>query len=395
MEIETLRQYVRLLAKRYHSSGKRRKGIILDELCATAELNRSYATRLLNNGHMRRRNRPGRKSKYRDGEFLVVLGRLWKATHYLCGKLLKVAIPRYLSFYELEYGELREEQKALLLSISAASIDRVLKPAKARYGLSLTRPGNMLREEIPIRTDYWSNIVPGYLEGDSVAHCGGSMRGPFIWTMTFIDIATTWVETRAVWTLNGENTVEAIREIRKAFPFAIVALDFDNGSEFINNIVIHFCSKESIALTRSRPYRKNDNAHVEQKNFSVVRQMMGYGRLENPELVTVMNDLYANEWSWHNNLFRPSFKLKTKTRIGSRYHRKYDTPMTPYERVLASSAVPEEKKEQLRELYASLNPFGLNRSMELKMRHIRKLSRVTFEQWQVAHRQTASLHLPF
>jgi hypothetical protein len=395
MDHKAFRQYVQAVAKRYHSSGKRQKGVILDELSATAGLNRNYATRLMNNGHKRKRAKSGRKSKYSDPEFRLALRRVWSAAHYLCGKLLKVAIPRYLPFYDLEYGSLEAEHKEKILAISAASIDRVLRPEKAKHGKSMTRPGSMLREEIPIRTDYWSNVSPGFMEGDSVAHCGGSMKGPFIWTITFIDIATTWVETRAVWTLNGDNTVEAIRDMRKSLPFGLIALDFDNGGEFMNNVVVYFCSKEGIALTRSRPYRKNDNAHVEQKNNSVVRQLMGYGRFENPTLVSIMNDLYRKEWNYFNNFFRPSFKLKVKTRIGSKYSRKYDTPMTPYDRVLESPAVGEERKQQLREFYATLNPFELRKSMDLKVQQIKKLSRVTFDDWQQLHAQTPSLHLPF
>lgn len=393
MDHKAFRQYAKDLSKRYQGSNKRQKSIILDELCATAGLNRSYATRLLNWGHKRNRSKPGRRSKYGEPAFRRALQRFWSASEYLCGKLLKQAIPRYLPHYPNEYEVLTEEVRTKLLAISPATIDRVLRPVKAQRGFSCTRRGQMLREEIPIRTDYWSNICPGFLEGDSVAHCGGSLRGAFFWTITLVDIATTWVESRAVWTLSGENTVTALRSIRAALPFPVVALDFDNGGEFINNVVMRYCMNENIALTRSRPNQKNDNAHIEQKNDSVVRQFLGYGRLENPDLRVPLNDLYCNEWSWYNNFFRPSFKLREKTRIGSKYTRKYDTPMTPYDRVLLSDVVSEAKKQQLREFYASLNPFQFRNTMQRKLQQIRRLSKITFEQWQQT-RQTLTLNLP-
>lgn len=393
MDHKTFRQYVKVVTKRYHEAGKREKSKILDELCATAELNRSYATRLLNWGHSRNRGKPGRKSKYNEPGFRQVLIRFWCSSEYLCGKLLKIAIRKYLPHYREVYGALEPEHEQKLLSISPATIDRILRPSKAKRGLGATRRGNMLREEISIRTDYWSNICPGFMEGDSVAHCGGSLRGQFIYSLMFVDIATTWVETRAVWTLNGENTVEALRSIRDSVPFPIIAWDFDNGGEFINNVVVRYCTKEGIGLTRSRPYQKNDNAHVEQKNNSVVRQFMGHGRLDNPDLIPVMNDLYMREWCWYNNFFRPSFKLKEKTRIGSKYRRKYDTPMTPFDRVMESSAVSKEKKEQLQSLYASLNPFLLRKAMHAKLNKIQKLSKTTFNEWQEAQ-ETTSLNLP-
>ncbi len=163
-------------------------------------MNRNYATGLLNNGHKRKRAGSGRESKFADPEFRPALRRMWSAAHHLCGKLLKAAMPRYVDFYHSEYGPLREEDREKLPAISAASIDRALRPVEARHGKTMTRPGSLLVEEIPVRTDYWSNLSHGFLEGNSAAHCGGSIKGPFIWTITFIDIATTWVETRAVWT---------------------------------------------------------------------------------------------------------------------------------------------------------------------------------------------------
>jgi hypothetical protein len=185
----------------------------------------------------------------------------------LCGRLLKAAIPAYIPFYEEVYGALSSEDTALLGSISPATIDRILRPRKAPLGKgkSLTRGGKLRREEIPILTDYWNNVQPGFMEADTVAHCGNSVQGPFIWTLTMTDIATSWTENRAVWTRNADNTIAAIRDIHASLPFSLRGFDCDNGGEFLNDKVIRYCTKEGIQLTRSRPYRKNDNAHVEQK----------------------------------------------------------------------------------------------------------------------------------
>lgn len=394
MTLQGKREYYQAVIKRYHKSGKKQKGIILSEFCAVTGLNRSYAIRLMNDGYRHRRKKPGRRSKYDNGEFRLVLARFWSGTQYLCGKLLKAAIPAYLPFYEELWGEVSSEHRQLLLQISPATIDRVLKPnrVKSGKGKSLTKGGKLQRQQIPILTDYWSDVFPGYMETDTVAHCGSSVQGPFIWTLTMTDIATSWTENRAVWTRNADNTIAAIRDIKSGLPFRVHGLDCDNGSEFLNEKVIRFCAKEGIALTRSRPYKKNDNAHVEQKNYTTARQLFGYGRLENPDLVPVMNDIYANEWSWFNNFFRPCFKLKEKIKVGSKYKRIYDTPKTPYQRVLESTAIPDEVKDTLREFYATLNPFKLQQVMDKKLQRVKKLAKVTFEEWSTSPAGQRSLN---
>ena len=250
----------------------------------------------------------------------------------MCGKLLKRALPRWVPLYEHFHGPIAEPQRQKLLLISAATIDRVLRPvrAKAGKGRSLTKPGSILRNEIEICGSIWDEARPGFIEADTVAHCGSSSQGPFVVSVTLTDIATQWTETRAVWTKTAERVVAAIQDIEVAMPFPIQGFDCDNGSEFLNDHLIRYFKKKRIPLTRSRPYRKNDNAHVEQKNWMHARQLFGYAHFENPDLVPVMNDIYARLWSPYKNFFIPGMKLKEKIRVGSRIIRKYDTPMAPY-----------------------------------------------------------------
>lgn len=394
MTLRGRREYFQAVIRRYHRSGKGQKGIILSEFCATTGLNRSYVIRLFNAGYRQQRKKPGRRSKYDTAGFRLVLARFWSGTQYLCGRLLKAAIPAYIPFYEEMYGALSSEDRALLGSISPATIDRILRPKKAQLGKgrSLTRGGKLRREEIPILTDYWNNVQPGFMEADTVAHCGNSVQGPFIWTLTMTDIATSWTENRAVWTRNADNTIAAIRDIHSGLPFNLRGFDCDNGGEFLNDKVIRYCTKEGIQLTRSRPYRKNDSAHVEQKNYTTARQLFGYGRLENPDLIPLMNDLYKHEWCWFNNFWRPCFKLKEKIKVGSKYKRIYDTPKTPYQRVLENPTIPDEKKDELKALYATMNPFALQKAMDKKLRRIKQLAKITFEEWQQSPQGQRSLN---
>jgi hypothetical protein len=269
-----------------------------------------------------------------------------------------------------------------LLSVSAATIDRLLKPVRAthgRKGLGGTKPGSLLKNQIPIRTHFWDVSQPGFMEADTVAHCGNSLAGDFVWSLTMTDIHTTWTENRATWNKGAEGVLTQIKDIEAWLPFALLGFDCDNGSEFLNyHLLRYFTDHPSApAFTRSRPYKKNDNAHVEQKNWSHVRQLFGYDRFEDRGLVDLMNDLYANEWSLYQNHFCPSMKLREKRRINSKYYKKYDAPQTPYLRVLASEHVTEEAKERLRNLHMSLNPFILKRTIEKKLKVIFQHVKVT------------------
>ncbi len=383
MGINERQAYLKAIRSRYWRARKKVKVTILDEFCAVCGYHRKYAIRLLNQrGKARKKRRPGRKPIYASPELLTALKRIWFASDQMCSKKLKAAIPLWLPYYETVYKPLTPETQGKLLLVSAATIDRLLKPVRVvhgRKGLSGTRPGTLLKNQIPIRTHFWDVSQPGFMEADTVAHCGNSLAGSFIWSLTMTDIHTTWTESRATWDKGAEGVLAQIQDIEDRLPFALQGFDCDNGSEFLNwHLLRYFTDHPSVtSFTRSRPYKKNDNAHVEQKNWSHVRQLFGYDRFEDRQILPLMNDLYANEWSLYQNHFCPSMKLKEKKRINSKYFKKYDPPRTPYDRVMASEHVSDKTKEHLQTVHESLNPFILKKNIEKKLRVIFKKVKVT------------------
>ena len=375
--------YLKAIRPRYWRARKKVKVTILDEFCAVCGYNRKYAIRLLNQcGKPRKKRRPGRRSIYASPELLMALKRIWFASDQMCSKKLKAAIPLWLPHYETVYKPLTPETQHRLLTVSAATIDRLLKPVRVvhgRKGLSGTRPGSLLKNQIPIRTHFWDVSQPGFMEADTVAHCGNSLAGSFIWSLTMTDIHTTWTENRATWDKGAQGVLVQSQDIEDGLPFALQGFDCDNGSEFLNwHLLRYFTDHPSVtSFTRSRPYKKNDNAHVEQKNWSHVRQLFGYDRFEDRQILPLMNDLYANEWSLYQNHFCPSMKLREKKRINSKYYKKYDSPRTPYDRVMASEHVSDKTKEHLQTVHESLNPFILKKNIEKKLRVIFKKVKVT------------------
>jgi hypothetical protein len=304
-----------------------------------------------------------------------ILWQIWKAAEQPCGKRFKELLPTWLPFYELEKGSLPDDVRKRFLSISAAQIDRLLAPRKARVGhrgRSGTKPGGLLKTQIPIRTDNWDITRPGFLEADTVAHCGTRLEGDFIWCVTYCDIYSGWTCNRAVWNKGAEGIVNATREVEASLPFELLGFDTDNGSEFLNwHLVRYFQDrKKAVGFTRSRPYKKNDNCHVEQKNWTHVRQLLGYDRLGEEEFLKPINDLYRDCWEPLNNYFLPSAKLDKKSREGAKVKRKHDKPKTPCDRLLSCAEVSEEGKKKLREVRAGLNPFELHRKLEEGLRAI-------------------------
>ena len=373
--------YLWAIRQRYAQASRSGKKLILDEFCAVCGFNRKYAIRILNRPLKRHKRKPGRKSRYTEPRFLQVLSCIWKATDFMCSCRLKAIIPEWLPFYEQSYEPIADETRTLLLSISRATLDRVLRPLRARYGKGLcgTRPGTMLRNQIPIRTDNWDITSPGFMEADTVAHCGNSLAGDFIWSLTMTDIHTAWTECRAVWSKGSKDVIEQVKDIERHLPFPLQGFDCDNGSEFLNyHLVRYFSDRETpVHFTRSRPYKKNDNAHVEQKNWTHPRHLLGYDRLDDTNLIPLINNLYSTEWSLYQNHFCPSLKLLSKTRIGSKYKKTYEKPTTPYNRVMTSPHVSEEVKKQLLHLQKTLNPFQLKKRIEQKLRTIFKNVSVT------------------
>jgi len=374
--------YLESILPRYKAAGKHAKKLILDEFCAVCGYNRKYAIRLLNKPANRTKTaKRGRKSKYNNPLFLKVLHEIFKACDYMCSIRFKAVIPQWLPYYEQEYGAVADEAKTLLNSVSRATLDRILKPIRAKHqkGMCGTKPGTLLRNQIPIRTDNWDINSPGYMEADTVAHCGGSMAGEFVWSLTMTDIHTGWTECRAVWNKDSVGVREQIKDIESKLPFKLLGFDSDNGSEFINHVLVdYFANREKpVQFTRSRPNKKNDNAHVEQKNWTHARHLLEYHRIDDSALLAMINDLYANEWSIYQNLFCPSMKLIHKERFKSKYRKSYEKPKTPYQRLVESDKIPQNIKKQLNTTYNTQNPFILKNKIQLKLKAILKDVTVT------------------
>jgi hypothetical protein len=276
--------------------------------------------------------------------------------------------------------EIPEEIARKLVKISPAQIDRLLRPIRAHYPARRrrgTRPGSLVAQQIPIRTDNDDVSEPGFFEVDTVAHGGASTEGDFVWSVVFTDLVTTWTEARATWNRTAAGVQENVAEFEQNLPFPLLGFDSDNGGEFINyGLRAFLCERHKpVHFTRSRAYKKNDNAHVEQKNWTNVRQLLGYERLDCPAVAPLLNDLYRNEWRQFQNFFCPSFKLESKKRIGGQVKKKYGQPQTPYARVLACDNVSEQSKAGLRPEFARMNPFELKRQIERKLKQIFTVNR--------------------
>jgi hypothetical protein len=372
-------EYLLAIWGRYQRVGRRFKSKILDEFCSVCGYARKYAIGLLNREPHARRKRPGPRRRY-DAALLEPLKFLWLKSEQMCSKRLKAALPLWLPFYEQKQGALPESVRRKLLRISPATIDRLLRKTRAHYpgrGLCGTRAGRLLKHQIPIRTDNRDIDRPGFLEADTVAHCGTSMAGSFIWSLTFTDIFSQWTENRAVWNKGAAEVLAQVKDLEATLAFELLGFDVDNGSEFL---AFHlwrylFDRPRPVSMTRSRPYRKNDQAHVEQKNWTHVRQLLGYQRLERPELLPLINDLYRT-WGRFHNFFCPTLKLQSKVRKGSKTLRKYSAPQTPFQRLLDSVHLPLEKKNQLRAQHQQLNPLELKDEIEQKLKLVFDRARV-------------------
>jgi hypothetical protein len=377
MTIQSKREYLQAIRQRYLKASKESKSPILDEFCNNCGYNRKYAIRLLNvqNKPGRAKKSPGPKTRYQPKQVLTPLKRIWFATDQMCSKKLKAAIPLWLPFYEQQYSPVNEQVRTQLHTMSPATIDRLLQPVRIQYkkGRCGTKPGTLLKNQIPIKTSNWDATEPGFFEADTVAHCGNSMAGDFVWSLSFTDIATSWTENRAVWNKGAHGVLTQIKDIESELPFEIQGFDCDNGSEFLNYHLLRYLTdrpQKPVKFTRSRPYRKNDNAHVEQKNWSHVRQLFGYDRFGDHRIVDLINDLYKNEWPLYNNFFCPTLKLKSKHRVKSKYVKTYEFPKTPYQRLILSETVSSEAKQKLTETFLKLNPFSLKKMIESKLKLI-------------------------
>jgi len=371
------REYFHAIYKRYKYAVKHHKSKILDEFCQVCGYNRKYAIDKLNNRKPGRpKNKPGKPSVYNIPVIVEPLKKVWLTANLPCSKRLVAILPMWLPFVP----NLSEEVKNKLLKISAPTIDRILKPIRAKHkyrGFSMTKPGTLLRKSIPIKLDQWNEFKPGFLESDTVHHCGSSMAGQYAVTVDTVDLASGWNEARATWGLGHSGVLNQIKDIELSLPFKLLGFDSDCGGEFINQALVDYLmnrQQNPVQFTRSRPYHKNDNAHIEQKNWTHIRQWLGYYRFDNPDIVPLLNDLYKNEWGLFHNFFLPSVKLMAKNRVGSQTIKKHDDPKTPYQRLLESDHIDAQIKLKLIEQFKKLNPFELREGIEVKLKNIFKLA---------------------
>lgn len=366
MPIEVKRILLQKLKLRYLKANRRQKTLILDEFCATTELSRKHAIRLLNGEIKSHREHPGPKYKYPSDVRRHVIA-LWEACGRLCSAKMPSAIKEWLPYYE----GASDEARFLLTQISSSTIERIIQGHRALVakGRSLTRQ-SMLKNKIPIKLLDASVTEPGFTEADTVAHCGTSMAGEFVNTLKMTDIFSGWTEVRAVWGKRSTEVLKAVMAIENVLPFKIKGFASDNGNEFLNNdLWTYFDQREQkVHFVRRRPYKKNDNAHVEQKNWTHVRQLLGYDRLDHEWDVECINDIYQNYWLPLWNFFTPVMKLKSKTRIGGRIVKLYDEPTTPYQRLLQSPNLSQEEKQALMARRENLNPFHLRTELEKKLK---------------------------
>jgi len=366
--------YLKAIYVRYQKVSKPLRARILDEFCQVCDYNRKYAIRLLNGPTPQKPKTitpKGRRHTY-GSKMISALTAIWEAAGYPCSVRLKALLPLWLPWAIKRLGLTVEMQKQLL-AISPATIDRRLKGKRGQLKTRLygrTKPGTLLKHHIPIKTDNWDVKTPGFTEIDLVSHSGNSASGEFLHSLNVTDIHTTWVESRAVMGKSQIAVLNAMRDIAQALPFKLLGIDSDNGSEFINYHLKTFCDQKSIQLTRGRPYKKDDNAHIEQKNWTHVRKILGYLRYDTLAAQQAINELYRNELQILQNLFLPAMKLHKKTRVGSKLKRCYDKPQTPLERVLQCPQADPVKVQRLKRLRDQTDPFELAKRIEHKLERI-------------------------
>ena len=370
-------EYFKAIYSRYRQVSKATRQQILDEFCQVCAYNRKYAIRLLNGPPP---HKPKQQVKVRTPlygpQVISILAAIWQAAGYPWSVRLKALLPLWLPWVRKRF-HLNPTLEHQLLAISPATMDRRLKAKKHRLKKNLygrTKPGSLLKHHIPIKTNHWDVTTPGFTEVDLVSHSGSASEGEFLHSLNQIDIHTTWVETRAVLGKAQHRVKEAMDEMRLALPFKLLGIDSDNGSEFINDHLYRYCQGLGIQFTRGRAYKKDDNAHVEQKNWTHVRKLMGYVRYDSHQALEAMNDLYRNELKLFQNLFQPSVKLVKKIRIGSRLKRLYDKPKTPFQRVSEYPQADPDKVAPLKKLLESLDPFELSKTIDQKLERIYQMA---------------------
>jgi hypothetical protein len=379
MKMDSKREYLATMRERYEKiHSKQEKSALISEVVHVVGVHRKHAIRILRKKQLKRAIH--RSPRYRYGiDLCEPLQKIWEIAGRPCSKRLEPQIGGIIRQLK-KFGEitLSEDQEDKLCTMSNWTIDQLLKPERERLqgeGIAGTRRSPLLKTLIPIRTEFEGVTEPGHIEMDTVLHCGETVAGEYGVTVNMIDIATHWNEKRMIMRKTQGKVVGSFHRTRKQFPFPILSIDFDNGDEFVNWCLLGYCKRHKIAYTRSRPYQKNDQAHIEGKNFISVRKVTGYGRIEDQNIIDMFNDIYENEHRLLTNFFYPTLKLKKKVKSEGKTKKQYEEARTPYQRVLQSSSVSREVKQRLREQYKRLNPAQLHRSLQAKLAQIRKLFR--------------------
>lgn len=371
-------EYFRVMYFRYREAEGRSRGGILDEFCLTPGYNRKYAIRMLNgpppSGRQRKRARI-RKPRY--GQAVIsILTEVWKAAGYPWSVRLKALLPSWLPWIRQRYA-MSQETEQQLLALSARQMDRRLasrKRERRRRIYGSTKPGTLLKHHIPVKTDRWSVQRPGFVEVDLVAHSGNWGEGEFVHTLNLTDIYSAWTESRALLG-NSEIAVQrALGQMQASLPFRLLGVDADNGGEFINWHLKRWCDAQQIQLTRGRPYKKDDNAHIEQKNWTHVRKLLGWEGYDTPAAVEAIHGLHREELRLWMNLYLPSVKLEKKVRVGAKVRRVYSPAQTPGERVLASGLGTAEQVAHWNQIRSRLDPFELSRRIDNQLAGIHQLA---------------------
>lgn len=367
MTTELKRHYLKRVRLRYHRGSKAQKSMILDEFCEVCEISRKHAIKVLNEDLREHPPKPGRKRIY-GPDVDRHLRHLWECMGRLNSKKMKEALPYWLKFYE----DVDDAMRGLLLKVSASTIDRHLTEFREKTklrGLSSTSP-SLIKNKIPLKLIDETVNGPGFIEADTVAHCGTSLAGEFINTLTMTDLYSGWTENRAVWKKESRTVMGAIESIELSLPFYVKGFASDNGNEFLNHDLhsYFFNRKNRVEFVRRRPYKKNDNAHVEQKNWTHVRELFGYERFDYIKQVQMMNEIYQHLWNPLWNFFTPVMKLQSKTRVGGKIVKKWDKPKTPYHRLLDSGVLEVQQYRKLEKIYSGLNPFELKKELEKRLK---------------------------
>jgi hypothetical protein len=372
MSQHSKRELIQRLQGRYLQANRQEKTRMLDEFVAVTGLHRKAAIRALRRQSQGNREYRGRRKTY-TGSVVAALSQIWRICGCLCGKRLQPILGDMVASLE-RHDELilDEETKALLLAVSPATIDRLLRPYKTSHprGQSTTKPGSLLKQQIPVRTFAdWDENRAGFVEVDLVAHCGETVAGQFICSLTATDVATGWTECFSLPHRSQLAVYDALDQLRARLPFPLLGIDSDNDGVFINELMLKYCQAERITFTRCRPYKKNDQCFVEQKNWSIVRRTIGYHRYQSQAAHQMLAEIYE-ALHLFTNMFQPTFKLKYKKRTGAKVHKTYDTPQTPLRRILDAELLSADNSRHWQAAYRDTNPAQLRRNIDQKVKQL-------------------------